>query len=154
MYARWICGEELKDIVRIMSGKYKVKEGTLYVDWHRRDSWGIVLAEPDETFVVQDYLQEVRKIKAGLWKEATKSKDPKVRIAAFSKLADMTFKQLEANQELGRVHKEPMRIALDEEVDRLFEAVKTVAGPDKKTQKLVVRALMEYQHASDEQSQN
>ena len=151
-YARWISGEELKDIVRICAGKYKVKETALYVDWNRRDTWGIVLAEPEETFVLQDHLQEVRKIKAGLWKD-TESKDPKVRIAAFSKLADITFKQLEANQTLGRIHREPMRIQLEEEVDKLYEAVKTVG--DVKTQKMVVRALMELQHASDsKQSQN
>jgi hypothetical protein len=147
-YARWISGEELKDIVRICAGKYKVKEGALYVDWNRRNTWGIVLAEPEEEFVVQDYLQEVRQIKAGLWKD-TKSKDPNVRHKAHSKLADIAFKQLEANQALGRVHREPVKIAVEEQVDKLYESIKKVTGSKAEEQEKMMEALLEFSHSSN-----
>jgi hypothetical protein len=147
-------GKKLKEVVRIISGKYKIAESALYVDWNRRDTWGIVLAEPEETFVVQDYLQELQEVFDNLWGIATTavlpdgSPDYKTRRRALKDIGDLRIRKLEADQELGRVHKEPMRIQFDEEVDRLYEAVKEVAGPDVETQKMVVRALMKYQHAS------
>lgn len=148
-------GKKLKDVVRIISAKYKVNESALYTDWLRRDTWGFeILAEPEETFVVQDYLQEIQEVFDNLWEIALTAvlpdgtPDYKTRRRALRDIGDLRMRKLEVDQELGRVHKEPMRIALDEEVDRLHEIIKEVSGPDIETQKMVVRALMKYQHAS------
>ena len=147
-YTRWIKGEDLKDIVRVISGKYKVKETALYVDWHRRDTWGIVLAEPEEEFVVQDYLQNLREIEKRLWTEAIQSVDSRTRIAALGKLADMQFKRIEANQTLGRVHREPVKVAIEEQIDKLYEAVKK-AGVNVVEQEKIMEVLLEFSHSEN-----
>jgi hypothetical protein len=153
MYELWLEGRPLKDIVRTISGKYKATENAIYVDWNRRDTWGIVLAEPEEDFILQDFIQKLRKVEAGLW-ELTKHKDKKIALAAFKQIGDMAIRRMELDQTLGRVHREPTRIAFEEEVDRLHAAVEKVAGADKKLQKQLVRTLMEVQHAGDNASQN
>jgi hypothetical protein len=145
-YTRYTQGEKVCDIVRALSGKYHVAEPTLRNDWHKRDTWGLVLREPEEEFVVQDYLQEVGEVVEGLWREALGAAVPSDRIAAFKAIADIIFRKLKASQELGRVHKEPLRIAIEQDIDKLHEAVVRVAGGDIKAEKDLVRVLMEYQH--------
>lgn len=150
MYTRHLHGEPHNVIIREMAGKYGVTDSAMWADWKKRHTWGdFVIPEIEDDFVVQDYLNGLEEVERHLWEIALDPRAPaKDRVAALSQLGNMKFKALEMNQSLGRVHLEPMQITVKEEVNKLYEAVKQAAGPDVKTQKMVVRALMKYQHAN------
>ena len=151
MYTRHLHGEPHNVIIREMAGKYGVTDQAMWSDWRKRHTWGdFVIPEINDDFVVQDYLNGLEEVERHLWDIALSARFDKDRVAALSKLADMKFKALEMNQSLGRVHLEPMKITIREEIDKLHDAVKQAAGPDIKTQKMVLRAIMKYQHANGE----
>jgi len=155
MYTRMTHGEDLCEVVQTMAAKYKMSEGGLYRDWTNRGDWGDwVIVEPTEEFVVQDYLQEMHEIEKNLWHIALYATlpdgepDHKTRKDALAKLADIKLRKLEANQTLGRVHREPVKLQVQEHIDNLFEAIKAASGNDKKVQEKLIDALLIYERAS------
>jgi hypothetical protein len=136
-------GEDLCDVVRSISAKYGVTDNRLYHDWKDRGTWGdYVLIEFEEEFIVQDYLQEIREIEKTLWEIALNSPDDKSRIAALAQLKDIKFKRLTANQELGRIHKEPVKIQIQEHIDRIYSTIQEVAGDDKVLQGRIIDKML------------
>ena len=148
-YTRFSHGEALCDIVRVMSGKYHITEIGLYSDWQKRDTWGFVLAEPEDDFVIQDYLQEMHEIKSNLWQLALSTPDDKAKESALAKLADINLRQLEANQTLGRVHKEPMKIDIQQHIDKLYAAIQEAAGFNKEVQEKLLDAFLIYERGQN-----
>jgi hypothetical protein len=153
-YTRYTQGEKVCNIVRALSGKYHVAEATLRTDWNKRDNWGLILREPIEEFIVQDYLQEVAEVIENLWHIALTAPMPADRISAFKAIADIMFRRFDNNQKLGRIHKEPMRIEIEQDIDKLHNAVVRVAGGNIEAEKDLVRLLMEMQHGVEGNSEN
>lgn len=148
-YTRFSHGEALCDIVRVMSGKYHLTEQALYKDWHGRDTWGIILAEPEDDFVIQDYLQEMREVKMNLWQIALNSPDDKAKESSLAKIADINLRQLEANQTLGRVHKEPIKVDIQRHIDKLYSAIQEAAGFNKEVQEKLLDAFLIYERGQN-----
>ena len=150
-YSYMVKGGELCDAVERYSKAYKVTEQALYRDWQTHDTWGDFIDQAlEDRFLVPDAIKHLDEVLTNLWSIVedlgTSARD---KVRALSKISDIVFKKLEVHQSLGRIHKEPVKLEIDQEVEKLYEAVQNVAGEDQELQEKVATVLYEYGRLSE-----
>ncbi len=135
--------------IETIAKQYKTTEEAIYKDWQHRDKWGDTIPQIDTKSALQDALNKIDELRAKLWDKANNAESDGDRIRALSKLVDMEYKNIETYRSLGLMHTAPAQSPyefFDEDIERLHEIVKRVAGPDIEAQENVIEILLEAQH--------